>query len=97
MRSLKLWLLLKRLQVEAILCLHKGEISPLELVEASAARIEATDGAFGMAAGCAYAEGFISQRSQTYDYLPLSDHTLERATLSDHEKMAITSFRTPVD
>ena len=30
---------------EAILCLHKGEISPLELVEASAARIEATDGA----------------------------------------------------
>jgi LmbE family N-acetylglucosaminyl deacetylase len=60
-------------------------------------RIETSDGAFGNAGGCAYAEGFISQRSQTYDYLPLSDHTLERAQLSDHEKIAITSFRTPVD
>ena len=30
---------------DAVAFLHKGEISPLELVEASAARIEATDGA----------------------------------------------------
>ena len=60
-------------------------------------RIETSDGAFGNAGGVAYAEGFISQRSQTYDYLPLSDHTLRQAAMSDHERMTITSFRTPVD
>lgn len=60
-------------------------------------RIETVDGAFGGAGGTAYAEGFISARAQTYEYLPLSDHTIKRATLSDHETMAITSYRIPVD
>ena len=42
-------------------------------------RIETVDGAFGNAGGVAYAEGFISQSAQTYDYLPLSEHTIRRA------------------
>lgn len=60
-------------------------------------RIETVDGAFGGAGGVAYAEGFISQRAQTYDYLPLSENTIKRASLSDHESMAISSYRIPVD
>jgi LmbE family N-acetylglucosaminyl deacetylase len=60
-------------------------------------RIETVDGAFGGAGGVAYAEGFISQSAQTHDYLPLSEHTIRRASRSDHENMAISSYRIPVD
>jgi LmbE family N-acetylglucosaminyl deacetylase len=60
-------------------------------------RIETVDGAFGNAGGVAYAEGFISQSAQTYDYLPLSEHTIRRAARSDHENIPISSYRIPVD
>ena len=60
-------------------------------------RIEASDGAFGVAAGTAYAEGFISLKSETHYYLPLSDYTMEAAKSSDHERMAKYSYRLPVD
>ena len=60
-------------------------------------RIETSDGAFGAAAGTAYAEAFISMRAQTHDYLPLADHTMRAARLSDHERMASYSYRIPVD
>ena len=60
-------------------------------------RIEASDGAFGVAAGTAYPEGFISLKSQTHYYLPLSEYTLEAAKSSDHERMAKYSYRLPVD
>lgn len=60
-------------------------------------RIEAGDGAFGMTAGTAYAEGFISLKSQTHYYLPLTDFTLQQARSTDHERMARYSYRLPVD
>ena len=60
-------------------------------------RIEASDGAFGVAASTAYAEGFISLMSSVHYYLPLSDYALKNAKSSDHEKMAKYSYRLPVD
>ena len=60
-------------------------------------RIEASDGAFGVAASTAYAEGFISLMSAVHYYLPLSDYALKNAKSSDHEKMAKFSYRLPVD
>lgn len=60
-------------------------------------RIEASDGAFGVAASTAYAEGFISLMSAVHYYLPLSDYALKNAKSSDHEKMAKYSYRLPVD
>ena len=60
-------------------------------------RIETTDGAFGLAAGTAYAEGFISLRPQTHYYLPLPDANLQQARSTDHENMARYSYRLPVD
>jgi len=60
-------------------------------------RIETTDGAFGHSGGCAYAEGFISEKAQTLDYLPLSDHALLRARSSDHENLVRVSRRINVD
>ena len=60
-------------------------------------RIETSDGAFGIAGHCAYAEGFISSNAQTYYYLPVSEHTLKVARLSDHENIDRNSYRIPVD
>ena len=60
-------------------------------------RIETTDGAFGVAGGVAYAEGFISASSETYSYLPVSDHSLQQARLSDHERINRRSYRLKID
>ena len=60
-------------------------------------RIETSDGAFGLAAGCAYAEGFISARAETHYYLPLTDHAIQRARASDHENMQRYSYRIRTD
>jgi len=60
-------------------------------------RLEASDGAFGIAAGCAYAEPFISLRQEIHYYLPITDEMLAAAKASDHERMARYSYRLPVD
>lgn len=60
-------------------------------------RIETSDGAFGLAAGCAYAEGFISAQAETHQHLPVTEHALERARSSDHENMRRYSYRIRVD
>jgi 4-oxalomesaconate hydratase len=60
-------------------------------------RIEASDGAFGQAAGVSYAEGFISLSAETHDYLPVTDHALKQASSSDHQIMAMYSHRIKVD
>lgn len=60
-------------------------------------RIETTDGAFGSAARCAYAEGFISQDAETHYYLPVTERALEVARASDHELIDATSYRVKVD
>ena len=60
-------------------------------------RLETNDGAFGVAGGVAYAEGFISDRSETHYHLPISDYTLEKARSSDHEIMNRYSYRLKVD
>lgn len=56
-------------------------------------RIEVSDGAFGVTAGTAYAEGFISLKSQTHYHLPLTSYTRDQAEASDHERMAKYSYR----
>ena len=60
-------------------------------------RIETSDGAFGVAAGCPYAEPFISLSSEVHSYLPITDQMLALAEASDHERMARYSYRLPVD
>ena len=60
-------------------------------------RIETSDGAFGMAGGVAYGEGFIKLNAETHDYLPVTERALARARASDHELIAKTSYRAPVD
>ena len=60
-------------------------------------RIETNDGAFGTAAGVAYAEGFIADSGETHYYLPVSEYSATAAQLSDHERMARYSYRIPVD
>ena len=60
-------------------------------------RIETSDGAFGTAAGVAYAEGFIADRGETHYYLPVSEYSTLQARSSDHERMARYSYRVPVD
>jgi hypothetical protein len=60
-------------------------------------RIETSDGAFGMAGGVAYGEGFIKLNAETHDYLPVTERALARARASDHELIAKTSYRVPVD
>jgi len=56
-------------------------------------RIETSDGAFGVAGGCAYAEGFIKANAETHYHLPLSDYALQRARSSDHENIERQSFK----
>ena len=60
-------------------------------------RIETSDGAFGVAGGCAYAEGFISLKAETHYYLPVTEHALKTARLSDHELIKERSHRISVD
>ncbi len=56
-------------------------------------RVDTSDGAFGNAAGVGYAEGFISLKSTTAYYLPVSELNLEMARLSDHEAISRRSVR----
>ena len=60
-------------------------------------RIETSDGAFGVAGGCAYAEGFITANAETHYCLPVTDYALQRARSSDHEIMNWYAYRIPVD
>ena len=60
-------------------------------------RIETSDGAFGSAGGCAYAEGFISSSAETHYYLPVTEHALKNARSSDHERIDANSYRISVD
>jgi 4-oxalomesaconate hydratase len=60
-------------------------------------RLEASDGAFGTRARVAYAEPFITLRSETHYYLPVPEQMLLAAESSDHETMARYSYRLPVD
>lgn len=56
-------------------------------------RIETSDGAFGNAVRCAYAEGFIKMNAECHHFLPVTDHALELAGLSDHQVIARASHR----
>ena len=60
-------------------------------------RIETSDGAFGTAASCAYAEGFIRQNAETHYVLPLTEQALKNARESDHEHIERQSRRISVD
>ncbi len=60
-------------------------------------RIEASDGAFGIAGGAAYAEGFISLKAETHYYLPVTEGALKEARASDHEVLSARSYRVAVD
>ena len=60
-------------------------------------RIEASDGAFGIAGGVAYAEGFISLKAETHYYLPVTEGALIDARASDHELLSARSYRVAVD
>ncbi len=56
-------------------------------------RIESSDGAFGGAAGVAYAEGFITMHAETHYYLPVTDYALQNARTSDHELILQRAFK----
>lgn len=55
--------------------------------------IETSDGHVGRLGGVAYGEGFISERSQTHNYLPVTEHTLDLASRSDREQLEIVSHK----
>jgi LmbE family N-acetylglucosaminyl deacetylase len=56
-------------------------------------RIETSDGAFGGAVRCAYAEGFIKMNAECHYHLPVTGHALELANLSDHQVIGRASRR----
>lgn len=56
-------------------------------------RIETSDGAFGNAAHCSYAEGFIKMNAECHHCLPVTDRALELAGLSDHQVIPRASLR----
>lgn len=60
-------------------------------------RLETNDGAFGVSGGVPYAEGFISNGSETFYHLPVSDYSLETSRSSDHEIMERYSHRHKID
>ena len=60
-------------------------------------RIETSDGAFGLAGGVAYAEGFITLHAETHNYLPVTERALAAARASDHELIAQRSYRIKTD
>ncbi|MBM3935050.1 MAG: hypothetical protein FJ319_12250 [SAR202 cluster bacterium] len=51
-------------------------------------RIEASDGDYGICAGTAYAEGFITMNSETHYLFPITEMALKNAVSSDYELMA---------
>jgi LmbE family N-acetylglucosaminyl deacetylase len=59
-------------------------------------RIEFSDAAFGSRVKVPYAEGFISLKSTTHYYLPVSEIDLEHAKASDHEGISRSSYRVEV-
>jgi LmbE family N-acetylglucosaminyl deacetylase len=59
-------------------------------------RIESSDGAFGVAGGVPYAEGFISASAETHYCLPLGEYALRRARSSDHENINRYAYRISV-
>jgi len=56
-------------------------------------RIEGSDGAFGGAARCSYAEGFIRMNHEVHRCLPLTERARELAAESDHETIERMSHR----
>src|SRR5262249_22069226 len=60
-------------------------------------RIENSDGACGNAARVAYAEGFVRARSEVHYHLPVSEHDLASARMSDHEVIRRMSKRVDPD
>jgi 4-oxalomesaconate hydratase len=56
-------------------------------------RIETSDGAFGAASRCAYAEGFIRMNHEVHHALPVTPRALELAAESDHEVIERMSRR----
>ena len=60
-------------------------------------RIETSDGAFGLAGGCSYAEGFIKAKAETHYHLPLTEYALKWARASDHEQIEVQSFKIRTD
>jgi LmbE family N-acetylglucosaminyl deacetylase len=59
-------------------------------------RIEFSDGAFGSRQKVPYAEGFISLKSTTHYYLPVSEIDLEHSESSDHEAISRSSYRVKI-
>ncbi|HBO43168.1 MAG TPA: hypothetical protein DD670_04385 [Planctomycetaceae bacterium] len=59
-------------------------------------RIEFSDGAFGSRVKVPYAEGFISLKSTTHYFLPVSEIDLAHSKSSDHESISRSSFRVDV-
>lgn len=55
--------------------------------------IETTDGHVGRLGGVSYGEAFISERCQTHDYLPVTEHTLKAARRSDREHLEAVSYK----
>jgi LmbE family N-acetylglucosaminyl deacetylase len=60
-------------------------------------RIETSDGAFGGAVRCAYAEGFIKMSAELHYHLPVTDDALQLAALSDHQVIERSSPRHATD
>ena len=60
-------------------------------------RIETTDGTFGVAAHCSYAEGFISRDAETHSHLPVTENALVLSRSSDAENIVRVSQRINVD
>ena len=60
-------------------------------------RIETSDGAFGSAGGCSYAEGFIKMNHETHQYLPVTQHALGMARASDHQLIERSSYKIVTD
>jgi LmbE family N-acetylglucosaminyl deacetylase len=56
-------------------------------------RIETSDGGFGEQISTPYAEGFITMKSTTHYYLPVSAMDLRKARMSDHETITGRSYR----
>lgn len=55
-------------------------------------RMEINDGHFGRQGNVPYGEAFISERAQTYRYLPISEYTRRNARMSDHQRMQTYSY-----
>lgn len=56
-------------------------------------RIETSDGAFGNAVRCSYAEGFIKMNAEVHYHLPVTESALELAAASDHQVIERSAVR----